>query len=306
MSFSSRRPPEPLCRPQRSTSSFFHPLHAILTCLLILPLVVAHDKSAAKILDPVPATECKFPFKFNHVEYYGCTTAHDSKPWCIVHDVKQGQDWRYCSMNSFPSVQAFASGEQQKCATQGWKLADASVYGCAKNVGEKSFTCWVDSKNITCANLTPTKAGAMATGFLASGVAGVTKSTAGLVVAAIGGALVVALVAGLFVARRNSDSSKGAQPPLQSQWDYKGGDMHSPYGYASETGLLAPGSSMAGERMYTVISTYTPTLGDELEIQPGDKVSLLVEYDDGWCQGVNHSRGGTKGVFPKHCVDMNG
>ncbi|KAI8053035.1 hypothetical protein BDF22DRAFT_620459 [Syncephalis plumigaleata] len=59
-----------------------------------------------------------------------------------------------------------------------------------------------------------------------------------------------------------------------------------------------------GERMYPVVSTYTPTLGDELEIQPGDKVSILIEYDDGWCQGVNHTRGGLKGVFPRHCVDM--
>jgi len=165
----------------------------------------------------------------------------------------------------------------------------------------------VDSRTITCSNLVPTPVGASAVASLAAGVAGVAKSTTGLVVAAIGGALVVALVAGLFVARRSRDSSKGAPPPqLQSQWDYKGGDMHSPYGYASETGLLAPGSSVTAERMYAVISTYTPTLGDELEIQPGDKVSILVEYDDGWCQGVNHSRGGTKGVFPKHCVDMGG
>lgn len=54
---------------------------------------------------------------------------------------------------------------------------------------------------------------------------------------------------------------------------------------------------------YTVISTYTPTLGDELEIHPGDRVEVLVEYDDGWVTGRNVSRGGVKGVFPKHCVD---
>jgi hypothetical protein len=54
---------------------------------------------------------------------------------------------------------------------------------------------------------------------------------------------------------------------------------------------------------YTVISTYTPTLGDELEIQPGDRVEVLVEYDDGWVTGRNISKGGVKGVFPKHCVD---
>ncbi|KAI8579552.1 hypothetical protein K450DRAFT_241510 [Umbelopsis ramanniana AG] len=54
---------------------------------------------------------------------------------------------------------------------------------------------------------------------------------------------------------------------------------------------------------YTVISTYTPTLGDELEIQPGDRVEILVEYDDGWVTGRNVSKGGVKGVFPKHCID---
>ncbi|KAI8376207.1 uncharacterized protein BYT42DRAFT_486752, partial [Radiomyces spectabilis] len=55
--------------------------------------------------------------------------------------------------------------------------------------------------------------------------------------------------------------------------------------------------------VFTVISTYTPTLSDEVDIQPGDQVEVLVEYDDGWCQGINLSRGHVKGVFPKHCVD---
>jgi len=56
---------------------------------------------------------------------------------------------------------------------------------------------------------------------------------------------------------------------------------------------------------YKVIATYTPTLADELDIQPGDTVAILVEYDDGWVQGINETRGGIKGVFPRHCVDMN-
>ncbi|KAI9312603.1 hypothetical protein BX666DRAFT_2030925 [Dichotomocladium elegans] len=55
--------------------------------------------------------------------------------------------------------------------------------------------------------------------------------------------------------------------------------------------------------IFTVVSTYTPTLSDELDIQAGDKVEIFIEYDDGWCQGVNLSRGAVKGVFPKHCVD---
>ncbi|KAF7722724.1 hypothetical protein EC973_002817 [Apophysomyces ossiformis] len=55
--------------------------------------------------------------------------------------------------------------------------------------------------------------------------------------------------------------------------------------------------------VFTVISTYTPTLNDEIDIQIGDRIEVLVEYDDGWCQGINLSRGNAKGVFPKHCVD---
>ncbi|KAG9286246.1 hypothetical protein G9A89_014232 [Geosiphon pyriformis] len=56
---------------------------------------------------------------------------------------------------------------------------------------------------------------------------------------------------------------------------------------------------------YTVVETYTPTLADELEIQPGDKVTVFLEYDDGWVQGLNETRKGAKGVFPRHCIDMN-
>ncbi|KAI9254293.1 hypothetical protein BY458DRAFT_521067 [Sporodiniella umbellata] len=56
-----------------------------------------------------------------------------------------------------------------------------------------------------------------------------------------------------------------------------------------------------GLGIYSVAATYTPTLSDEIDIQVGDQVELLVEYDDGWCQGINLSQN-TKGVFPKHCL----
>ncbi|CEP08591.1 hypothetical protein [Parasitella parasitica] len=55
--------------------------------------------------------------------------------------------------------------------------------------------------------------------------------------------------------------------------------------------------------VFYVAATYTPTLSDEIDIQTGDQVEVLVEYDDGWCQGINLTRGNTKGVFPKHCID---
>ncbi|KAF9933557.1 hypothetical protein FBU30_005199 [Linnemannia zychae] len=57
---------------------------------------------------------------------------------------------------------------------------------------------------------------------------------------------------------------------------------------------------------YNVVATYTPALADEIEIGLGDSVTILQEYDDGWCMGVNNSRGGIKGVFPRHCVEGMG
>ncbi|KAI9358832.1 hypothetical protein BD770DRAFT_387042 [Pilaira anomala] len=70
----------------------------------------------------------------------------------------------------------------------------------------------------------------------------------------------------------------------------------------NNSGLLAP--TQAGSvGVFQVAATYTPTLSDEIDIQTGDQVEVLVEYDDGWCQGINLSRGNAKGVFPKHCID---
>ncbi|ORZ10270.1 hypothetical protein BCR41DRAFT_295093, partial [Lobosporangium transversale] len=54
---------------------------------------------------------------------------------------------------------------------------------------------------------------------------------------------------------------------------------------------------------YTVIDIYTPTLDDEIEMCMGDSVTILQEFDDGWCMGINNTRGDIKGVFPRHCVE---
>ncbi|KAI8878440.1 hypothetical protein K501DRAFT_246870 [Backusella circina FSU 941] len=55
--------------------------------------------------------------------------------------------------------------------------------------------------------------------------------------------------------------------------------------------------------VFFVVGTYSPTLSDEIDIQLNDQVELLVEYDDGWCQGINLTRGHAKGVFPRHCIE---
>jgi hypothetical protein len=53
---------------------------------------------------------------------------------------------------------------------------------------------------------------------------------------------------------------------------------------------------------FTIVTTYVPTLSDEIDVQPNDQVQIFEEYDDGWCLGVNLTRGQAKGVFPKHCI----
>lgn len=66
-----------------------------------------------------------------------------------------------------------------------------------------------------------------------------------------------------------------------------------------------PSSSLttSPKKTYVVTSSYTQTLDDELFIQPGDKVQIFNEYDDGWCLGKNLTRGGARGVLPQNCLD---
>lgn len=56
---------------------------------------------------------------------------------------------------------------------------------------------------------------------------------------------------------------------------------------------------------YTVVSTYNPSLEDEIYVLPGDTIQVYAEYDDGWCLGMNISRGNARGVFPKHCITVD-
>lgn len=112
--------------------------------------------------------------------------------------------------------------------------------------------------------------------------------------AAVGGVFV--LVGGLFAfsqRRKNNEMTKSIVSSSAKAWEQQN----------SAYEVLEEEAKPLGS--YKVIATYSPTLADELDIQPGDTVTILVEYDDGWVQGINETRGGTKGVFPRHCVDMN-
>lgn len=112
--------------------------------------------------------------------------------------------------------------------------------------------------------------------------------------AAVGGVFV--LVGGLFAfsqRRKNNEMTKSIVSSSAKAWEQQN----------SAYEVLEEEAKPLGS--YKVIATYSPTLADELDIQPGDTVTILVEYDDGWVQGINETRGGIKGVFPRHCVDMN-
>ncbi|KAG0244696.1 hypothetical protein B0O80DRAFT_176062 [Mortierella sp. GBAus27b] len=56
----------------------------------------------------------------------------------------------------------------------------------------------------------------------------------------------------------------------------------------------------------TAVSAYIPNLADEIEIGMGDTLTILQEYDDGWCFGANNTRNGIQGVFPRVVFEHQG
>lgn len=58
-------------------------------------------------------------------------------------------------------------------------------------------------------------------------------------------------------------------------------------------------------KVHVVKRTFEPSLEDELIIFPGDRIQVLMSYDDGWALGINLDAPtpGTKGVFPFDCLD---
>jgi len=92
----------------------------------------------------------------------------------------------------------------------------------------------------------------------------------------------------------------------QDDFDYKTSAASAltsvPVAFPSNDPVFPPPQAASG-KVRKVVSVYTPSLGDEMELRISDKITVLVEYDDGWCQGINHSRGGAKGVFPRHCLE---
>ncbi|GAA5926645.1 hypothetical protein JCM10213_002410 [Rhodosporidiobolus nylandii] len=80
-------------------------------------------------------------------------------------------------------------------------------------------------------------------------------------------------------------------------------------GVGAGAGAVAVGASPFGEsegqgEIRVVKGTFDPSLEDELVLYPGDRIQVLMKYDDGWALGLNLSSGPTpaKGVFPFDCL----
>jgi hypothetical protein len=292
--------------------------------IVALAAAVANTGAALEVTKATPEL-CKFPFKYKNVWWSTCTNLDGDAPWCVLKDEYKPEapknDWLECDMSKFSTPQATLSdGTVQECVARSYN--GTSLYGCSSDSANGPFTCMVaDGRTGRClpvsTGLQTGKQGSniQTTNTANSGenaVASESDSSSqniGVVIGSVACVGAAALLAGLFVYRRR-------QSKQELGWQYQEKTIESlPTGYAA--GVAGdPGSREStassqmymptnpGERVYVVVSTYTPTLSDELEIQPGDKVSILIEYDDGWCQGINHTRGGVKGVFPKHCVDM--
>ncbi|KAK4053158.1 hypothetical protein OIV83_001893 [Microbotryomycetes sp. JL201] len=71
-------------------------------------------------------------------------------------------------------------------------------------------------------------------------------------------------------------------------------------------GASGPFSEFPGQgAIHVVKRTFEPGLEDELVLFPGNRVQLLIRYDDGWALGINldsNQSPPAKGVFPFDCL----
>jgi hypothetical protein len=93
----------------------------------------------------------------------------------------------------------------------------------------------------------------------------------------------------------------------QSQPDYGYGLVPPPTSYnnpTSATSLMSPVVMQDGAPTANVVCTFIPTLPDELNINTGDIVRVLAEYDDGWALCMNNLD--EQGMVPLECLDLSG
>lgn len=98
------------------------------------------------------------------------------------------------------------------------------------------------------------------------------------------------------------DTSTLTTPPTQG---HSLSPLPSPRTAASKSpGRFSMSPSMKSETLYKLVvveSTFPPSLTDELEIQLGEHLHLIEEYEDEWCL-VQRIGSKEKGVIPRLCI----
>ncbi|ORY03431.1 hypothetical protein K493DRAFT_311698 [Basidiobolus meristosporus CBS 931.73] len=99
----------------------------------------------------------------------------------------------------------------------------------------------------------------------------------------------IGLIAGiaLFLKRRRIDRAQRELPK--------------PDAAKPSTSTLRVNSAVSSVNECVCEFPYSPTMADELCIEPGDSILVLWMFDDGWAVGRNVTRGG-EGAFPLACV----
>ncbi|KAI7886602.1 hypothetical protein K492DRAFT_203133 [Lichtheimia hyalospora FSU 10163] len=142
---------------------------------------------------------------------------------------------------------------------------------------------------------------------------------AGIVIGVLACVIIICLL--LFIAhrrrrrRQQEQQSHSNNPPMSNNFHAVSTTNNPPTPATAAAGVAlfepsrqTPDDPWLGQvplGTYTVVSTYNPSLEDEIYVLPGDVVQVYAEYDDGWCLGMNISRDNARGVFPKSCFTVD-
>ncbi|ORX88392.1 hypothetical protein K493DRAFT_341313 [Basidiobolus meristosporus CBS 931.73] len=306
-------------------------LLAILAATLLAGSITSQNvttpETVPENLPQVDYKLCAASFVYKRHEYLGCIEVDSiGKPWCELTKPhgKTKQTRGFCKVDSIPKAMSLsAKGAAVECNAVSNTPA-GKVYGCYAD-NNKKFLCDVGKQTVECQGLQLEKTkepqgtnvelvgkkpnknmesenrnGSAANTIDSNGNEVKTDGEnvpKGLIAGLASAGCVGLLAVGLFVVRKRS-TSRQIKARLNETATLE----------SANPGMLAGGQVSTGKDVqfqgpYLVVSTYTPTLGDEIEILPGDMVTLLHQYDDGWAQGINETRGKVKGVFPKHCLE---
>ncbi|KAJ9083292.1 hypothetical protein DSO57_1036147 [Entomophthora muscae] len=269
----------------------------------------------------VNASDCSLVFRYKKLYYSGCTDADsEGTPWCLLKKPIEGKQWGYCNLSTIQIYIAEDHGVRRDCEISTPVKGGASVFGCYSADDQNTYSCVSGGKELPCSmgsgefrkhpvemrvlnNTTPRiRNNATLPDMNAASRADDQLSMQIIVILSIlfGLALVCVVVLAAVRRSRNRASLQQLEAKLgaQTSHDYLITKAGSTTSFIPKPRL----SASISRSEYTVVTIFTPTLSDELVIRPGDKVVVYKEYDDGWVQGANLTRGGAKGVFPKHCI----